>query len=113
MSNEKYVKLMADYCSDGVWNSDGASISIDSLSIPFWLKSMILDWQAVYDVQSFENENFDIDSFSKDGYALAVKLKQNLPDFTVEYFDEAECEKSIKETQDNVKRNRQTFIKVI
>ena len=85
----KYVKLMADFCSTGVWNEKGASIDIDSLPIHFWLKTMINEWQATYDREGFDMFAFNVKAFSKNGYALAVKLKQNLPDWTVMYYDEA------------------------
>ena len=84
----KYVRLMADYCSSGVWDENGTNIDIDDLPAHFWLKQMISAWQAIYDVHSL-NEDFDVKTFSEQGYALAVKLKQSLPDWTVEYFDEA------------------------
>lgn len=93
----KYVRLMADHCSSGVWDKDGVNIDIDSLPIHFWLKTMINEWQAKYDHECndwMDEEEaakcpFDYKTFSKHGYALAVKLKQNLPDWTVMYFDEA------------------------
>lgn len=85
----KYVRLMADYCSSGVWDEDGVNVSLNSLPIHFWLKTMITEWQAKYDREAFDNDKFDVETFAKHGYALAVKLKQNLPDWTVMYYDEA------------------------
>lgn len=80
---------MADYCSSGVWDENGTNIDIDSLPIYYWLKSMIGSWQVQYDREAMDEDTFDAKLFSKHGYALAVKLKQNLPDWTVMYFDEA------------------------
>jgi hypothetical protein len=85
---KKYVCLMADFCSSGVWNEDGVSMCISEVPMHFWLKQMIDDWQAWYDREAGSTD-FDVTTFSKHGYALAVKLKQNLPDWTVVYFDEA------------------------
>ena len=85
----KYVRLMADHCSSGVWDENGTNLDIDSLPIFYWLKTMIGEWQAVYDREGFDMDTFDVKTFSKNGYALAVKLKQNLPDWTVVYYDEA------------------------
>lgn len=79
---------MADYCSSGVWDEDGVNIDIDSLPIHFWLKTMITEWQAKFDREASNESTFDVQTFSKQGYALAVKLKQNLPDWKVMYFDE-------------------------
>ncbi len=88
---DKFVKLMPDYLSDGVWDREGRHMSLDDLPIHFWLKSMIRQWNAEYDNSHAEIENnpFDIEAFSKNGFALAMKIKQNLPDWTVMYFDEA------------------------
>lgn len=85
---KKYVRLMADFCSSGVWSEDGANMCISKVPMHFWLKQMINDWQAWYDREA-DSDNFDVSTFSKHGYALAVKLKQNLPDWTVIFFDEA------------------------
>ena len=96
----KYLKLMADYCSSGLWDECGSNLEMDDLPIHFWLKRMINDWQAEYDCLAFSTDesvpfgpNFDIESFSKRGYALAVKLKQNLPDWEIEYCREGLGEK--------------------
>jgi len=87
----KYVRLMADYCSSGVWDENGTNIDINDLPIHYWLKSMITEWQAEYDRVSLEEDLFDVQLFAKNGYALAFKLKQNLPDWTVMYFDESKA----------------------
>ena len=87
----KYIRLMADFCSDAVWDENGASVDINSLPIHHWLKNMIDDWQAWYDREGFD-DNFDLDLFGKHGFALAVKLKQNLPDWTIMYFNESKIQ---------------------
>lgn len=84
----KYVRLMADFCSSAVWDENGTNIDIDDVPMHYWLKSMITQWQAWYDREG-DTQDFDYKTFSKHGFALAYKLKQNLPDWTVVYFDEA------------------------
>lgn len=112
---KKYIKLMAEYCSSGLWDENGFCLDIDSLPIHFWLKRMIGDWQAEYDRLSFSTvegipygANFDIESFSKRGYALAIKLKQNLPDWEIEYYDEQKAAVAYYQNLD-----RSTFIEKI
>lgn len=85
---EKYLKLMADYCSSGFWNSEGCNLHESEVPVHYWLKQMVDDWQALYDAHSLDDD-FDVKAFSKQGYALAVKIKQNLPDWDIVYFDEA------------------------
>lgn len=84
---EKYLRLMADHCSSGFWSELGVNLEPDDLPIKYWLKNMIDEWQAWYDREAL-NDDFDVKTFSKHGYALAVKLKQQLPDWTIMYFDE-------------------------
>lgn len=86
---KKYLRLMADHCSSGFWDEDGANLDPENLPVFYWLKRMIEDWQAVYDREAMDMDKFDVKTFSKNGYALAVKLKQNLPDWTIMYYDEA------------------------
>lgn len=85
-----YIRLMADDCSSGVWDEDGMSLDINSLPIHYWLKIMINEWQKTFEKQHNEML-FDVQTFSKHGYALAVKLKQNLPDWKIVYFDESKA----------------------
>lgn len=83
-----YVKLMADYSSDSVWDKDGIHMPLSTLPLPLWLKEMIRSWTLWYE-SSIDNDAFDYKLFTVHGYALAVKMKQNLPaDWTVVYFDE-------------------------
>ena len=87
---DRFVKLMPDFCSEGVWNREGVHMSLDELPIHYWLKCMIREWIAEYDrgYSAMDDDTFDMEKVAKHGYALAVKLKQNLPDWTVMYFDE-------------------------
>lgn len=87
---DKYVKLMPEFMSEGVWDREGIHMSLDDLPIQYWLKGMIRSWIAEYDrgYSGMEDGTFDMEWFAKQGYALAVKLKQTLPDWTVMYFDE-------------------------
>ena len=87
---DRFVKLMPDFCSEGVWNREGVHMNLDELPIHYWLKCMIREWIAEYDrgYSAMDDDTFDMEKFAKHGYALAVKLKQNLPDWTVMYFDE-------------------------
>lgn len=87
----KYVKLMADYCSSGVWDENGTNVDIDTIPMHYWLKSLIEQWQAWYDREGMEEDKFDVKAFTKQGFALAMKLKQNLPDWEVWYFSEEEA----------------------
>lgn len=95
---EKYVKLMADYCSSGIWNKLGQSLDLDSIPLSNRLKTEITVWVEYYDKfspdhlpeESVDLKNaFDYKSFSLVGLVLADKIKQELPGWTVVYFDDS------------------------
>lgn len=84
---KKYIKVMADYYSTGLWNSRGTSVDPKQIPIPFWLTEELDDWCLRYDLTGMSCD-FDVDSFNRVGYSIAVKIKQALPDWKVLYFDE-------------------------
>jgi hypothetical protein len=86
---KKFVKLMPDYLSTGVWNEHGINIDLDMIPIPYWLKVMVADWQAEYDRLAYDEKEFDVKKFSIEGLAIAKKIKRELPRWTVIYFDES------------------------
>jgi len=91
---EKYVKLMADYCSSGVWESNGIMMSIDDLPVSDTLKMTISDWVRYYETNdSYLGEDgygdlFDVQQFSEQGLNIAKAIKQELPEWRVMYYDE-------------------------
>ena len=85
---KKYVKIMADYLAEGVWDHEGACLSIADVPLHATLQLEITDWQATYDRTGMD-EDFDVVGFSVQGLALAREVKRQLPEWTVMYFDEA------------------------
>ncbi len=90
----KYVKLMADYSSDGVWASSGAMMDRDSLPIGQDLKDAIERWCLDYEKSQFylspddRTVDFDVTSFNARGEELAKQLSRELPGWTVVHFPE-------------------------
>lgn len=88
---ERYIKLMADYCSDGVWNDRGSMMDRDSLPISQALKDAISAWCGLYENSEFylspheRHAVFDVGTFNACGENLAALLRLELPDWTIEY----------------------------
>ena len=86
--DDKWVRIMADYCADGVWLKDGAATTADDLPISPRLRDELRSWQRTYD-EDADKPGFDVAAFSKWGRKIALDVKRELPDWTVVYFDEA------------------------
>lgn len=85
---EPWVRIMADYCADGVWDRDGVGFSADDLPISSALRARLRAWQKRFDL---DQEPPDRESFSAEGRDVAECIKRELPDWTVVYFDEAKA----------------------
>lgn len=85
----RFVRLMADYCSDGVWNAAGAMMDRDSLPVGQDLKDAIAGWCHDYESSQFyrapeeRTTDFDVLSFNARGEELATRLRSELPGWTV------------------------------
>jgi hypothetical protein len=84
-----FVRLMADYSSDGVWNAGGAMMDRDSLPVSQELRDAIERWCIDYEASQFyrgrgdRTVDFDTASFNARGEALAIRLRDELPGWTV------------------------------
>jgi len=90
----KYVKLMADYSSSGLWGHDGIMIHDSDLPVSDILKKKILQWVQWYEPSQYflspeeRTVNFDLKSFSKIGEEIAKEIKLELPSWIVIYWNE-------------------------
>jgi len=96
------VRVMADYCSSGLWDADGVSMSLDDVPMSAGLKSRLTDWCAAYDTMvddamSKESVMDWVEDFSKQGLLIAKALKAEQPSWKVMYFDEAALTKHLDE----------------
>ena len=87
---ERWVRLMCDYSAEGVWQRDGVAIAPEWLPIRPELALRIHRWQEFYEeVLGPEDIHSDkVDAFAEEGLAIAIQVKQQLPDWTVIYHDE-------------------------
>lgn len=90
----RWVRVMAVFGSEGVWQMDGTEGALDDLPVPKALRDRLDAWQAVYDEHDDMDEaapRLDVGRFAAEGLAIARSLKAALPDWTVIYHDEAKA----------------------
>jgi hypothetical protein len=90
MSDDKYIRIMADYCADACWDRDGASTSLDDYPLSEETKVRLREWQWFYDAfnQDYDPEakdTFPYKQFEFWGRVLALQVKRELPDYEVMY----------------------------
>ena len=110
MINEKWVRVMFDYSSSGLWEESGCMMEPSDLPVTQELKSKINSWVNLYDKHEWESESINMKydgetEFSDDdknrlneldilceedfkkGILLAIEIKAQLPDWTVKVFN--------------------------
>lgn len=96
--SDRWVRIMADYCSDGVWDSEGCGCTVDDFPLSDGLRAAIRAWAEWYDRDCDDGmpdpRPFPRAEFSAHGLALAHQVKAELPDWTVIYFDEEQAAKA-------------------
>ena len=89
---DRWVRLMAGLCTDAIWESGGCACSLDEIPISEQLKVEIEAWADWYDRDCEDGmpdpRSFERTTFAAHGLVLAHRLKNELPAWTVVYFDE-------------------------
>jgi hypothetical protein len=83
----RWVRVMADYGSAGLWDHDGAPLNPNRLPLSPKLRERLARWCVRFQ-RSFERE-IDLDTFAAEGRAIARAVKTELPDWSIVYFDDA------------------------
>jgi hypothetical protein len=98
LADDKWVRVMCDYSADGLWAKDGCSVGPEELPVSDALKARLRAWQDAYETfEGFETymhapvlrDSDECRYFAAEGLAIAKAIKQELPDWTVIYFDES------------------------
>lgn len=97
----KWVRVMGDYSSTGIWHWQGYEMDPDDLPVPADIKARLASWAARYhgahdswrdgDADNFaalQEDDRYLRAYSDEGLSLARAIKACLPDWTVVYFDE-------------------------
>jgi hypothetical protein len=95
LTPDRWVRVMADYGTDGLWERDGVMMDRQDLPVSAELAKRHLTWCDVYERSEFyldpseRKREFDLPVFAAEGMEIARAIKAELPDWTVVYFDEA------------------------
>jgi hypothetical protein len=91
LTDDKWVRIMADYCAEAIWDREGASESIEKLPVSAGLRAALVGWQLWYDHDCPHDGTSWPDSatFSAVGQELAKAVKRELPEWEVIYFNES------------------------
>lgn len=92
-AQERWVRVMCDFSAEGVWHRNGAAGSLDGLPLSEGLRTMILGWQAWYELSDMSDaasaELFDVAAHAAFGLCIARMIKRELPAWTIGYHDES------------------------
>jgi len=118
LAAERWVRVMADYSSEGLWHKDGCAAAAEDLPVSEALSARLRAWCDLYEesteylpVDHPDRKPFDVAAFAAEGREIAKAIKAELPDWTVIYLDEAELEAVIAEgsPRDGAPEYRQRF----
>jgi hypothetical protein len=103
----KYIKIMADYSSDGVWDEHGVMLDVDELGLPDDLFDRHYRWRQWFET-ALDNDDWGCEGFAEEGRKIAIEFKKFFgPDVTIVYFDEFRLENLIE--QDQPREDRRVF----
>lgn len=89
LTSEKYVYLMSEYSTEGIWSRKRGPCSVECLPVSPDVWDMLRGWQAWYefDVTCEEHRWFDAQAQAAFGLFISRIVKSQLPDWTVMFFD--------------------------
>ena len=88
---DRWVRVMADYMQDGIWERSGLAGDPADLPVSKALAERIAAWQTRFDREA-GMEGFDAAGFAAEGLAVARAVKAELPGWTVVYYDQARAQ---------------------
>lgn len=112
IGREKWVRIMCDYCADGVWAKSGGGFDASELPISPGLLERLREWQRWYERRDCSDPDWlELDAFCTEGERIAHAVKAELPEWTVVYYHEAKADAFLKDIApvDYVKVSRDAF----
>lgn len=89
-----YVKVMAEFCSSGLWNEQHANTDESEYGLSPEILARLDAWQGWYDRDNKsyctdpEEDVFPYEAFAKEGEMIARHIKAANPQWRVWYFNE-------------------------
>lgn len=85
---DKWVRVMADFCANGIWEKSGCAASLSDLPVHPDTIFTLGAWQHWHDARKHDVPISNLEHFSALGRAIVWDIKRQLPDWTVIYHDE-------------------------
>jgi hypothetical protein len=88
-----YVRIMVDYSCEPCWSCRGGDSPLEALPVSPALRTALRAWADAYETTVGWPDDgvtvFDIEAFSRQGLMLARRVKDELPHWTVIFWDDA------------------------
>ena len=85
--DERWVRVMTDYCASPVWNRDGLNADLGDLPVSRETADALTAWEDWFDCRPSDDPIPNAEAFVDVGRRLACTVKRELPDWTVVYHD--------------------------
>lgn len=95
LAQDKWVRVMCDFSASGIWTKSGSSASLNDLPVDNETAFMLGVWQSWFEQRHSEDPIPSLDRFVSYGWRIVWDIKEQLPDWTVVYFDEKRGENLI------------------
>jgi hypothetical protein len=86
----KWVLIMPDFCSEGVWDSEGAAILAEDIPVSASTQIALKLWSYCHDITIYPGSSYGREAIkvvAEYGRRLAQAIKDEIPDWTVIYHD--------------------------
>lgn len=96
LKDTKYVRIMPDHCSSGVWNIKGSNVDEEDLPVTSDLHTRIKAWQLKFDCTDWYTNSKENDEVYREivmeNLAIAIEVAKQLPDWTVVMYNDNEVD---------------------
>lgn len=88
LAETKWVRIMPDWCSSGIWDTNGGNCDESELPVTQELIDRIIAWQKRFDSQevylppTIESEQ-EAEDIMVENLLIAIEVAKQLPDWTV------------------------------
>lgn len=100
MEKVRAVRIMCDWCAEGVWSAPSIpNSSMAGFRVSGALWQRLQTWQEWYHQQPIDRAlcewgDFDIAAFVTEGRQIAQAIKRELPEWIVIYHDAERCDEA-------------------
>jgi hypothetical protein len=89
LRRDRYVRVMLDYCSTGLWDKDGCNVDESDATSNVEILRRLRDWQSTFERRSIDAvlSEAEIAQQQLDGLLIALMIHREHPDWQVVLWD--------------------------